>query len=59
MVTEAVAQGAACLLVSEELEEVIALSHRITVMNRGALSAPLNAAEATPARLGELMVGHA
>ena len=56
---EAVAQGAACLLVSEELEEVIALSHRITVMNRGALSAPLNAAEATPARLGELMVGHA
>lgn len=54
-----VAGGMACLLISEDLEEIMALSTRICVINNGRLSPAMPAAETTTARLGELMVGHA
>lgn len=56
---DAVADGAACLLISEDLEEIMRLGSRIAVMNNGRLSAVLPAAEATAQQLGQWMVGHA
>ncbi len=50
-------QGAAVLLVSAELDEIMALSDRIAVMYRGKIVATLNAAEATREGLGLLMAG--
>ena len=55
---EARARGAAILLISEDLEEIMALSDRIFVMSRGKLSAPSARGERTVAQLGELMAGH-
>ncbi len=55
----AVEQGAACLIISEDLEEVLTLSHRVAVMNRGRIAGEMPAADATPERLASLMVGHA
>ena len=49
--------GCAVLLVSTELDEILALSDRIGVMYRGRLVAVLNSAEATKERLGLLMAG--
>jgi general nucleoside transport system ATP-binding protein len=49
--------GCAVLLVSTELDEILALSDRIGVMYRGRLVAELNSAEATKERLGLLMAG--
>jgi simple sugar transport system ATP-binding protein len=46
------------LLVSEDLEEVLALSDRIGVMNRGRLVAEFDA-PADRGRIGAAMVGHA
>lgn len=50
-------QGAAVLLVSAELDEIMALSDRIAVMYRGRIVATLNAADATREGLGLLMAG--
>ena len=50
-------EGCAVLLVSPELDEVIALSDRIAVMYRGQLVAILPACEATRQKLGLLMAG--
>jgi len=50
-------EGCAVLLVSPELDEVIALSDRIAVMYRGQFVAILPAAEATRQKLGLLMAG--
>jgi simple sugar transport system ATP-binding protein len=47
--------GCAILLVSTELEEVLALSDRIAVMCGGRVTGVLDRAEANPARLGLLM----
>lgn len=51
-------EGKALLLVSVELDEILALSDRIIVMNAGAISGELPAAEATATSLGLLMGGH-
>ncbi|MBT9386015.1 ATP-binding cassette domain-containing protein [Pseudooceanicola sp. CBS1P-1] len=56
---QAVREGAACLLISEDLEEIMTLSNRIAVMNHGRLSAPMPVAEASAQALGALMAGHA
>lgn len=50
-------QGVAVLVVSAELDEVMALSDRIAVMYKGRIVATLPAAEATRERLGLLMAG--
>lgn len=50
-------QGVAVLLVSAELDEVLALSDRIAVMFHGRILAVLPAAEATREHIGLLMAG--
>ena len=50
-------RGLGVLLVSADLNELLALSDRIAVMRRGRLVADLPAADATTERLGELMLG--
>jgi ABC-type uncharacterized transport system ATPase subunit len=55
---EARDRGAAILLISEDLEEILALSDRVLVMSKGRLSAPSKRGERTVRELGELMAGH-
>ena len=50
-------RGAAILLISEDLDELLGLSDAISVMYRGQLSAPLTRAEAGIAKLGLMMAG--
>jgi len=54
---EARAQGKAILLVSAELNEVLALSDRIAVMYRGKFAVVMPTAEASEESLGEYMIG--
>jgi len=54
----AVAGGAACLMISEDLEEILALSHRIVVMSRGRIVGE-RPAGASPEEIGAMMLGHA
>jgi len=54
---EARAQGKAILLVSAELNEVLALSDRIAVMYRGKFAVVMPTAEASEETLGEYMIG--
>ncbi|TNC52328.1 ABC transporter ATP-binding protein [Rubellimicrobium rubrum] len=54
---EARAQGAAVLLISEELEEAVGLSDRLQAIVKGRLSAPIAAEEADARRLGLMMAG--
>ena len=49
--------GGAVLLISEDLEELFALSDRIAVMYRGRILADMPVAEATIERVGLLMAG--
>jgi general nucleoside transport system ATP-binding protein len=51
------AAGAAVLVTSQDLDELIEISDRIAVMFHGALSAPLARADATREKLGLLMGG--
>ena len=51
------AAGGAVLLISEDLEELFALSDRIAVMSGGRVMAVLDAAEASVERVGLLMAG--
>jgi simple sugar transport system ATP-binding protein len=51
------AGGGAVLLISEDLEEIFALSDRIAVMYRGRIVADLPVGEATVERVGLLMAG--
>jgi simple sugar transport system ATP-binding protein len=57
------AAGAGVLLLSADLDELFALSHRIVVLHRGRIAGELTAAELTPvesrARLGRWMTGAA
>jgi general nucleoside transport system ATP-binding protein len=54
------AAGCAILLLSSDLDEILALSDRIGVMHRGALSAPVaNGPGMDMTRIGLLMAGHA
>jgi simple sugar transport system ATP-binding protein len=50
-------RGAAVLLLSEDLDEIIALSDRIAVIYEGCIRGILPASEATPEKLGLLMAG--
>ncbi len=50
-------QGCAVVLISAELDEILALADRIAVMFEGRMVATLPAGEATRARLGLLMTG--
>jgi simple sugar transport system ATP-binding protein len=50
-------EGAAVLIVSTELDEVLALGDRIAVMYQGQIVAILDPSEATPERLGLYMGG--
>ncbi len=54
---EARDRGAAVLLISEDLDEVLALSDRIAVIYEGRLTGVLSASEADPERLGLMMAG--
>ena len=55
---EARSRGAAVLLISEDLEEILALADRILVISKGHLSAPSARGERSVRELGELMAGH-
>ncbi len=57
-IRQAAARGAACLLISEDLEEVLALADRIAVMSRGKFRGELPAG-ATRADIGAMMLDHA
>ena len=50
-------EGKAILLVSAELNEIMALSDRIAVMYRGQFAVVVDAANATTEQLGEYMIG--
>jgi general nucleoside transport system ATP-binding protein len=52
------AAGGGVLLISEDLEELLALSDRIVVMFEGRVVGELPAGEANPEALGMLMAGH-
>ena len=49
--------GCAVLVVSSELDEILALSDRVIVMNQGRITGELAIADCTEAGLGMLMVG--
>ena len=49
--------GCAVLLVSSELDEILALSNRVIVMNQGRITGELPVDQCTEASLGLLMVG--
>lgn len=55
---EARDRGAAILLISEDLDEILALSDTVVVAFQGEVSAPSERGERTVAELGELMAGH-
>jgi ABC-type uncharacterized transport system ATPase subunit len=55
----AAADGVAILLISEDLDEILALADRIAVMYEGAIVGEVAAEVATPERLGLLMAGGA
>jgi simple sugar transport system ATP-binding protein len=50
-------QGAAVLVISQDLDELMALSHRLSVLHVGKLSAPHATGELTAAEIGLLMGG--
>ena len=49
--------GCAVLLVSSELDEILALSDRVIVMNQGRITGELPVSECTETKLGLLMAG--
>lgn len=51
-------QGAGILLISEDLDELLALSDRVVVMYRGRISAPLLRGQVNIRDLGLMMAGH-
>ena len=54
---EAAADGVAVLVISEDLDEILALADRVAVMYEGAIVAELDASAATPEEIGFLMAG--
>lgn len=52
-------EGAGVLLVSEDLDEVLALADRVAVIFRGRIADVLPVGDATPERIGLLMTGQA
>jgi ABC-type sugar transport system ATPase subunit len=57
LVRDLAARGNAVLIISSELPEVIALSHRILVMRQGQFVAEVTHADATQEKLLRLMAG--
>ncbi|TYR29464.1 ABC transporter ATP-binding protein [Mesorhizobium microcysteis] len=55
---EARGRGAAILLISEDLDEILALSDEVRVMFKGKISEPSPRGERSIQQLGELMAGH-
>lgn len=55
---EARARGAAVLLISEDLDEILTLADRVVVISGGRLSVPSARGERSVRELGELMAGH-
>ena len=51
--------GTACVLISEDLEEVLALSTSVAVISRGRLVGEFAAGKVSRAEIGRLMLGHA
>jgi general nucleoside transport system ATP-binding protein len=51
-------EGAAILLISEDLDEIISISDQIAVAYRGRISAPMARADVTIRKLGLMMAGH-
>ncbi|WP_237154202.1 ABC transporter ATP-binding protein [Oryzibacter oryziterrae] len=51
-------RGAAVLLVSEDLDEILELSDRIAVMSEGKITYVANAAETDRTTIGQYMAGH-
>lgn len=51
LISELASSGIAVLLISSEIEEVLGLSHRVTVLRQGHVSATFNAAEANPEKV--------
>jgi len=58
VIRRSVANGAACLLISEDLDEVLTLSSRVGVMSREAFHGPFHPSDLSRSRIGELMAGH-
>jgi len=58
-IRDAVERGAACLLISEDLEEILGLSTRVAVMSHGRIVGEFSVGEATREVIGKLMLGHA
>ncbi len=52
------AQGGAVLLVSEDLDELLALSDRVIVMHEGRMAGPFHPRQVSPHDIGLLMTGH-
>ena len=50
--------GAAVLVISQDLDELLAISHRIAVLYSGRLSAPRAADQLSVEEIGLLMAGH-
>jgi len=56
-ILEARAKGAAVLLISEDLDEIIGLADRVQAIVKGRLSPPIDAGKANAQRLGLMMAG--
>ena len=54
---DAANQGMAVLLVSEDLDEILALADRVVVMYEGAIAGELDASNATVEEIGFRMAG--
>lgn len=59
LLIEAAESGAACILISEDLEEILTLSNTLGVMSRGKIVGNFPTHETTREKIGELMLGHA
>lgn len=59
LLTSLAGQGISILLITSELPELLALSHRIVVMHRGRVTGDLPRSEATPQRIIEAAMGKA
>ena len=59
LIRTSVENGMGCLLISEDLEEVLSLSNQILVMSQGKIVGSFQSSEATPEKIGVLMMGHA
>jgi rhamnose transport system ATP-binding protein len=58
LMIELAEQGAAILMISSELPEILGMSDRVAVMRGGTICAVLNRAEATQQRVLALALGH-